>query len=212
MRPFVPCLSCFYFISIVFAGLESELKKEKIESLDWVKIEWEKKAPLEFGHQPRSQSEERSPTSDTISSPRRASAPLRRRSIRTVQKHDLQARRHNSAPILRLRLTARPMMTPQQVVPSLETPKISPTHMTSSQEFFIASPIDYFDPRFASAATPDELKNCGITKESVSDTMNQRHNDHLRDNLQQGLLTCSLCMNTFTNIESLQIHLRDHLS
>lgn len=194
----------FYLMSIVFAGSESDLQNERIQAVDWAEIEWEKKAPQNSKTeicQPR----HLLPKFDQINSPRRASAPFRKNSVETVRRGDLQARRHNSAPILKLRIDSNPMVTLHHVIPSP-----SPTHVSSPQELFVASPIDYFDPRFATAATPEELKSCGISKESVEVTMKRREDDHLRENLQQGLLTCSLCMNTFNEIEALQAHLQKH--
>lgn len=211
MLPSVLCLLLIYLIHLVSAGSEHEQKIDQISRIDWAKIEWEKKAPSrQFPISPNNdQSNEQQ-----IASPRRSSAPHRKRSLvrstaGSKQPLNLQARRHNSAPVLRLQIESPPLVSVTQTY--LLSTDISPAHMSSSQELFIASPIDYFDPRFAAVSTPDELKSCGITRESVDDLVKQRSDQQLKQNLQQGLITCSLCMGTFNNVSSLQAHLHEHL-
>lgn len=181
--------------------------QDQNRKLDWSNFDWTKKAPCE----------RRPPTPDqnekNFASPRRASAPHRSEEKRGSKGlaerpiHHIQARRHNSAPMLRLQI--EPAIIIANALPKTPDVTRSPPAPTLSME-----PLDYFDPRFSTTSTPEELKQQGITKTAAEKMVLRRQSKEeeslIEHNFRDGLLTCSLCLDTFTYVGDLQSHLQVH--
>ena len=198
----------------VRSSQQIQVQSEK-QNLGWQNFVWEKKAPQDRRPPTPDQNE-----NNKISPSRRASAPHyketskesrreRKVTVDTRSVDQLQARRHNSAPMLRLQLEPVILMATQSAMPKTPDVTISPPTQILSME-----PLDYFDPRFSATSTPDELKEQGITKSAAEKMVLRRQSKEeesvFANNLRDGLLTCSLCLMTFPAIENLQSHLSDH--